>query len=56
MIDDPGSLAGKISSWIPVRGADIIEVEGSHVIMISQPHTVTDQILKAAQAVATPHR
>jgi hypothetical protein len=37
-------------------GADIIEVEGSHVIMISQPQTVTDQILKAAQAVATPHR
>ena len=37
-------------------GADIIEVEGSHVIMISQPQTVTDHILKAAQAVASPHR
>ena len=33
-------------------GADIIEVEGSHVIMISQPQAVTDHILKAARAVA----
>ena len=37
-------------------GADIIEVEGSHVIMISQPQTVTDHILKAVQAVAGAHR
>jgi hypothetical protein len=36
-------------------GADIIEVEGSHVIMISQPQTVTDHILKAARAVANSH-
>jgi len=34
-------------------GADIIEVEGSHVIMVSQPQTVTDHILKAARAVTT---
>jgi len=31
--------------------ADIVEVEGSHVIMISQPQVVTDHIVKAAQAV-----
>jgi pimeloyl-ACP methyl ester carboxylesterase len=31
-------------------GADIAEVEGSHVIMISQPQAVTDQILKAVGA------
>jgi hypothetical protein len=37
-------------------GADIIEVEGSHVIMISQPQTVTDHILKAARAVADSRR
>jgi len=37
-------------------GADIIEVEGSHVIMISQPQVVTDHILKAAQAIADSHR
>ena len=32
--------------------ADIVEVEGSHVIMISQPQAVTDHIVKAARAVA----
>ena len=37
-------------------GADIIEVEGSHVIMISQPQAVTDHILKAVQAIAGSHR
>jgi pimeloyl-ACP methyl ester carboxylesterase len=35
--------------------ADIAEVEGSHVIMISQPRAVTDHILKAARAVAGAH-
>ena len=33
-------------------GADITEVEGSHVIMISQPQAVTDVIVTAAKAVA----
>ena len=33
-------------------GADIVEVEGSHVIMVSQSAAVTDVIVKAAQAVA----
>ena len=37
-------------------GADIVEVEGSHVIMISQPQAVTDHILKAYQAVAASAR
>lgn len=32
--------------------ADIAEVEGSHVIMISQPQAVTDHILRAARAVS----
>jgi hypothetical protein len=32
----------------PASGADIVEVAGSHVIMISQPQAVTDQILNAA--------
>jgi hypothetical protein len=31
--------------------AQIVEAEGSHVIMISQPQVVTDTILKALQAV-----
>ncbi len=37
-------------------GANITEVEGSHVIMISQPQAVTDVIVKAARAVANSHR
>ncbi|WP_246577417.1 alpha/beta hydrolase [Actinospica durhamensis] len=32
-------------------GADITEIEGSHVIMISQPDAVTEVILKAVAAV-----
>ena len=37
-------------------GADIVEVEGSHVIMISQPQAVTDHIVKAAQAAVSSGR
>ena len=37
------------SSWNGV-------VEGSHVIMISQPQAVTDHILKAVQAIAASSR
>ena len=33
-------------------GADITEIEGSHVIMISQPDAVTEVILKALKAVS----
>jgi len=32
--------------------AQIVEAEGSHVIMISQPQVVTDTIMKALQTVA----
>ncbi|MBV8220882.1 MAG: alpha/beta hydrolase, partial [Solirubrobacterales bacterium] len=35
-------------------GAKITEVEGSHVIMISQPQVVTDVILEALATVAAP--
>ena len=31
--------------------ADIIEVDGSHLIMVSQPQVVTDHILKALRSV-----
>jgi hypothetical protein len=37
-------------------GADIVEVEGSHVIMISQPQAVADHIVKAAQATVSSGR
>jgi pimeloyl-ACP methyl ester carboxylesterase len=32
-------------------GADVVEVEGSHVVMVSQPQAVADIIVKAAGAV-----
>ena len=37
-------------------GADIVEVQGSHVIMVSQPQAVTDLIVKAARAVSHSDR
>ena len=37
-------------------GADIVEVEGSHVIMISKPEAVSEHILKAARVVAGTQR
>jgi pimeloyl-ACP methyl ester carboxylesterase len=37
-------------------GADIVEVEGSHVIMVSQPQAVVDLIVKAARAVRPSDR
>jgi hypothetical protein len=32
-------------------GAEIVELEGSHVIMVSRPEPVTDVILRALEAV-----
>ena len=43
------SMAGR-------TGADIVEVEGSHVIMVSQPQAVVDLIVKAARAVSPSDR
>jgi pimeloyl-ACP methyl ester carboxylesterase len=43
-----------IRSQAERAGATITEVEGSHVIMISQPQAVTDVILEALAAVKTP--
>jgi hypothetical protein len=36
----------------PARQGHIVEVEGSHVIMISQPQVVADTIMKALEKVA----
>jgi hypothetical protein len=33
-------------------GANIVEVDGSHLIMVSQPNAVTEVILEAARAGA----
>jgi pimeloyl-ACP methyl ester carboxylesterase len=40
-----------VRSMAQRAGADTVEVDGSHVIMISQPQAVTDLILKAVHAV-----
>jgi pimeloyl-ACP methyl ester carboxylesterase len=53
---DKAAGADVVRSMAQRAGADIVEVEGSHVIMISQPQAVTDHILKAARAVAAAHR
>src|SRR6187401_3532297 len=42
-----------VRSMAERAGAKIIEVEGSHVIMISQPQAVTEVILEAVTAVAS---
>jgi len=55
-----GMLADRRDEPVRARtqraSADITEVEGSHVIMISQPQAVTDVIVTAAKAVAGSHR
>jgi hypothetical protein len=43
-----------VRSMAERAGATITEVEGSHVIMMSQPQVVTDVILTALAAV--PHK
>ena len=53
---DKAAGADLVRSMARRAGADIVEVEGSHVIMISQPQAVTDHILKAARVVADSHR
>ena len=49
---DKAAGANVVRAQAQRAGANIVEVEGSHVIMISQPQAVTDHILKAARAVA----
>lgn len=41
-----------VRSMAQRAGADITEIDGSHVIMISQPQAVTDVIVAAATSVA----
>jgi pimeloyl-ACP methyl ester carboxylesterase len=45
-----------VRSMAQRAGADILEVEGSHVIMVSQPQAVADLIVKAAAAVSSSDR
>ena len=46
---DKAAGADVILSMAQRAGADILELDGSHVIMISQPQKVIDVILKALQ-------
>ena len=48
---DKAAGSDVIRSMAERAGATITEVEGSHVIMISQPQAVTDVILTAVAAV-----
>ena len=45
------SGADLVRSMALRAGAEITEVESSHVVMMSQPQAVTDVIVKAAEAV-----
>lgn len=49
---DKAAGADVVRSMAQRAKTHIAEVEGSHVIMISQPQAVTDTIIKALQAVA----
>jgi hypothetical protein len=50
---DKAAGSDVIRSMAKRAGATITEVEGSHVIMISQPQVVTDVILTAVAAVSS---
>jgi pimeloyl-ACP methyl ester carboxylesterase len=50
--DDKAAGSDVVRSMAERAGADIVEVKGSHVIMISQPEAVTDVILRAVRAVS----
>jgi len=47
---DKAAGSDVVRSMAQRAGADIVEVEGSHVIMVSQPQAVANLILKAVQA------
>ena len=49
---DKAAGADVVRSMAQRAKAQITEVEGSHVIMISQPQVVADTIMKALQTVA----
>jgi pimeloyl-ACP methyl ester carboxylesterase len=53
-INDKAAGADIIRSMAQRAGAKITEVEGSHMIMISQPQLVTDVILEALAEVKAP--
>jgi hypothetical protein len=53
---DKAAGADLVRSMAQRAGADITEIEGSHVIMVSQPQAVTEVIVMAATAVGAAGR
>jgi pimeloyl-ACP methyl ester carboxylesterase len=51
---DKAAGADLVRSMAQRAGAKITEIDGSHLIMVSQPDAVTEVILQAARAVAEP--
>jgi hypothetical protein len=45
-----------VQSMARRAGAEITEIESSHVVMISQPQAVTEVIVKAAETLAASDR
>ena len=54
--DDKAAGTDIVRSMAQRAGADIVEVEGSHVIMVSQPQVVVDVIVKATRTVSSSDR
>jgi pimeloyl-ACP methyl ester carboxylesterase len=48
---DKAAGSDLVRSMAQRAGADIVEVDGSHVVMVSQPQAVADVVLKAVHAV-----
>jgi pimeloyl-ACP methyl ester carboxylesterase len=51
---DKAAGSDVVRSMAQRAGADIVEVEGSHVIMVSQPQAVTNLIFKAVRTPTGP--
>ena len=49
---DKAAGADLVRSMAERAGADTVELEGSHLIMVSQPQAVADHIAKAAEATS----
>ena len=49
---DKAAGADLVRSMAERAGADTVELEGSHLIMVSQPEAVADHIAKAAEATS----
>jgi pimeloyl-ACP methyl ester carboxylesterase len=54
--DDKAAGTDIVRSMAQRAGADIVEAEGSHVIMVSQPQVVVDVIVKAMRTVSSSDR